>query len=191
MTRSHTLTPEKHRHFLACLVTCKGLIKPAAAKAGIGYRTVRDWIDRGESGEEPFATLVEEMHRIRGDKAGHWLNQLERISEETAGPQSVAATQLLLSYLMPDTFGEKSLKNAGIAEGVQAVIDAVQPLMSEGAYGELIRAIAALSGHGRVDQVQTGGATHVADAEGESVDERALGAGESAAVAEREGEGVL
>lgn len=171
MGKPHTLTPERHSHFLVCLISCRGIIKPAAAKAGIAYRTLRDWVERGEDGEEPFATLVTDMHRIRGDKAADMLGHLERISRDTLGPQSVAASQLILSYLMPDTFGDKALKASGIAEGVQAVMDAVQPLMSEGAYGELLRAMATLAGHGRMDQGEAAGAPAYVDAQGERVNE--------------------
>lgn len=167
MPKPHTLTPEVQERFLKNLTRCGGFIEVAAALSKIKRRTLYDWFTRGEAGEEPFASLLEEVLERRADAAREQIGEHRRLAEQN-GPHAAAASQFLLSALFPSQFGQKAQLTAAVNEEVQRLLDAIQPLMSEGAYGELVNALAALAGDGRVATEEADG-TVAAEAHGETV----------------------
>ncbi len=63
--RPISLTPEVHRRIVAALRL--GLSRSAAAGVGgIAARTMREWLARGEKGEEPFDAFLEAVEVAEG-----------------------------------------------------------------------------------------------------------------------------
>lgn len=60
------LTPE----LIAQIVSASPRITYAASKAGVGRRTLYDWLRRGESGERPYVDLYRGWEAMRLSRTG-------------------------------------------------------------------------------------------------------------------------
>lgn len=176
MGRPSTFTDQLAERFISRLSAAHGHITIACGLAKIPRRTMWDWLQRGKEGEEPFATFAASVDEIQSLAAAGHLDDLDHIAKTTNGPQSVAATQFALQALLPSTFGQKAQLEMAVTERLQQTLDGVQPLMPAESYRDLLHALAALSGHGRMaGEEASAGAGEVVDVSGEVVGEtRAL-----------------
>lgn len=172
MSRTHTFTPERASRFLTALIEAKGFIEVACGAARIPRSTVYGWFARGDQGEEPFAEFLLDVHEVRSGQVTRHLKNQERIADNSDGPQSVMASQWAAERLMPGLFGVKAQVEQAVTERLQQTLDGVQPLMPADSYRDLLHALAALAGNGRVvSEEASAGASAVVDVSGEVVGE--------------------
>jgi hypothetical protein len=154
------------------LVEARGFIEVACGEARLPRRTLYEWFDRGENGEEPFESFLLEVKAVRSAAVKKHLTNQERIANYNDGPQSVMASQWAAERLMPGVFGVKAQLEQAVSERLQQTLDGVQPLMPAESFRDLLHALAALAGHGRVvGEEASSGAGAVVDVAGESVGE--------------------
>lgn len=89
----------------------------AAAKVGVGRRTVYDWLARGETGEEPYATLTTRIAAARAEFAELRLREIESAGSQ-ARNSGWKASAWYLERCWPDLFGaRKTIEHTGPAGG--------------------------------------------------------------------------
>jgi hypothetical protein len=142
MPRPTNLTPELQR-VIAGYVNGGASIKNASVAAGVSWNTAKDWLARGKLGVEPYASFVAAMEQA---KAAWIVAGNLRIT--TAGRQDWKATawdfeRRLREYAPP---AQRIQMDVDIGEKVTAFLGRLQPLMSAGAYEEMLKALAVLHG---------------------------------------------
>lgn len=84
--RASMLTPEVTDKFFEAIR--KGArMNMAAAYAGVGYQTIRDWINRAKGTfkndpEGKYAEFYDEFKRAKAERSLRWLSQLERAAQD-------------------------------------------------------------------------------------------------------------
>lgn len=166
MPKPHTLTPEVQERFLTNLARCGGFIQVAAALSKVKHRTLYDWFRRADTGEQPFSDFLEQVSALRAMYATEQIDAHRRLAQQN-GPHAAAASQYLLNALFPAQFSNKANLAQAVQEELQRLLDAVQPMMSVEAYGELVSALASATSDRRVAGEEAGGGG-TAEAEGEA-----------------------
>lgn len=87
----------------------------AAQAAGIGVETLRGWRRRGESGEEPYATLLAQLLQAKAERQAELMSDLDEL-----GTRSWQAKAWLLERTAPEEFGMVSALRPEIEEAQQA-----------------------------------------------------------------------
>ena len=136
-------------------------IETAAKAAGIGKSTLYEWLERGAKEDKGrYRAFLEAVEEAQASDEMRGVQQLERLANDKVTvrcpqcesavavpvPNNVAlnAVTWKLERKYPDRYGGrvKLQVEAKVQEGVERLLDAVEPHMSRDAYGELVRAIA-------------------------------------------------
>lgn len=113
--RSTKYSPEVHQAIVSCL--SRGATKKLACEiAGISHWTFTDWLNRGELGDEPFATLLADCQQAMAVIA---LGRIERIS--AAGDEDWRADAWLLERTHRDEFARTIRQELKVTEGVEGL----------------------------------------------------------------------
>jgi hypothetical protein len=79
-------------------------MEPAAELAGLAPNTVRNWLKRGEAGEQPFNTFLRAFKRARANAEARITKNVLKASEL---PQYWAAGATYLERTYPDRWGRR------------------------------------------------------------------------------------
>lgn len=117
-------------------------LKFAAQAAGIGHTTLYGWLDRGKSGEQPFANFAEQIACARAravvDMVGEWRNGVT-----VSGKPDWHAVKDLLAAVYPDEFAPTSTVRMKLeGEVARDLLTFIRGSVSESAYAELEAAVA-------------------------------------------------
>jgi len=119
-----------------CEALRRGLPKRlAAAAAGIGERTYHSWRQRGEAGEEPYASFMAKVYEVEAELADDLLRSLvgvaTGIDEGTKDADKIKAAMFLLERRFPRDFGSKRAVELTGAEGGPVKTEASQPVFTD------------------------------------------------------------
>lgn len=77
-------------------------VQSACKKHGIGRKTFYRWLEKGTSGEEPYAAFAEAIDRAEGDLEHRWVRSLETVNAQW---QRFA---WLLEHRFPNAWGTRT-----------------------------------------------------------------------------------
>lgn len=83
-------------------------MEPAAELAGLASNTVRNWLKRGESGEEPYHTFLRAFKRARSEAESKVTKNILKASED---PRFWAAGATYLERTYPDRWARRNEDN--------------------------------------------------------------------------------
>lgn len=95
------------------------MLNYACQATGQNYYTVKDWLEKGAAGVEPYVDFWIEMGKARASKMR---SLVEMAQKDKGGPA------FLLERVFPSDFGPRS---RGRQEAVQALLDEVLPRLDE------------------------------------------------------------
>jgi hypothetical protein len=100
---SSKLTPEIQQKIIENLATNPSL-PSAAIRAGIAPSTLRDWLAKGEAGDERYAAFAQEVTLSRATVKDSVIAALIETACDVHHPQQVRAASKLLESLFPEEF---------------------------------------------------------------------------------------
>ena len=130
-------TPEVMAQIKAA-IECGQTVETACGIAGIGQRTYYRWMREDEDFNAEISQAIAKrdaatVTRLKANGKGDW-----------------KADAWLLERTSP-LFRPKQDVNVQVQKGLTDVLEAIRPLVSDGAFKEMIGAIATLQGHGAQD----------------------------------------
>lgn len=155
MGRDTDYTQEDAARFILAIRT-HGFVSSAADKARISRRKIYRWLERGERGEEPFATFLADVREARADVQGDLKGQA--LSE----PRNAT---WFLERMFPAEYGMRERVEQAAQEQLQHLLDSIIGELSDGAREELLAAVARHAGVAAVESAAVAGR---ASAEGET-----------------------
>lgn len=114
-------------------IRVSGFVSSACRKARLAPATVYRWLQRGETGEEPYATFLENVQAAR--------SEVEEELRETAKASPHTATWLL-ERTFPAEYGMRDKVEQAAAEQVQRLMDAIVGELSDDAREQVLSAVA-------------------------------------------------
>ena len=116
-------------------------ITAACELAGISRQTYYNWQRRGQKGEAPYDDFLKRVREAEAKAEARLSTHIEKMA---ADDWRAAAWKLERRF--PDKYGVRSTTKVEVSRSIEKLLDAVQEHMSEGAYDELVGALAALQG---------------------------------------------
>ncbi|MBI05356.1 MAG: hypothetical protein CMM54_00075 [Rhodospirillaceae bacterium] len=105
MARPTKLTDERREAI--CRMIVEGVpLKTAARAAGVTYNTLRNWMQRGEKGDEPYALFKEEVEEAQAVCEAQLVGIIKSAAVQESGGEWRAALALL-SRKFPERWSEK------------------------------------------------------------------------------------
>jgi hypothetical protein len=101
--------------------------KCAAEGASISFQTYKNWLKRGEAGEEPYASFAIKAAKARADDAMRSISVIERAQLRRPRPEDGQvegdwkAAAWLLEHKYPQEFGSAALQAAAASMRMGAV----------------------------------------------------------------------
>ena len=119
-------------------------VRFAAAKGGIGWRTVYDWLDRGENNPDRYPDLAAWAALFREAEAEYASQELARIDADAAADSNAwKARAWKLEKRFPREFGSKvALEHSGPDSGPIAVEHIESPEVAAARIETLLAALA-------------------------------------------------
>lgn len=109
--RPSLLTPEVHEKIVA-VVKGGSLLETAAAVAGVGRRTVYDWLEQGAAGVEPYAVFATAVAQAKAEGESRNVMLIAR-----AGAKDWRAAAWLLQRQNPEKYGQPVATGGGGGSG--------------------------------------------------------------------------
>jgi transposase len=117
-------------------------LEDAAGYVGVDPTTIHNWLKRGR---EARTGVFREFHdAVKRALAEQKVNSIQVITRASAKHWKAAAWLLARRY--PEEYGSKQTITVQVQRGVEQILESVREHMTSDAYGELIRAIAVVSG---------------------------------------------
>lgn len=109
--RPSLLTDEVQEKIVA-VVKGGSLLETAAAVAGIGRRTVYEWLEQGAAGKEPYAAFAAAVHQAKAEGESRNVMLIAR-----AGAKDWRAAAWLLQRQNPEKYGQPVTSGGGGSGG--------------------------------------------------------------------------
>lgn len=140
MGRQSTFNEHQANRFVDAIRT-SGMVTSACRRSGLSKATVYRWLERGDTGEEPFAGFLRRVQEARAD--------VEDTLRDKALTDPRTATWFL-ERLFPNDYGMRDKVEQAAAEQVQALMDTIVGELSDGAREELLAALSRHVGSGSI-----------------------------------------
>lgn len=121
-----------------CTLVAAGVsVEAAAGSQGVSKRTVYNWRERGEAGEQPFAAFEAEIDKALGSiEARLSMNVVARAKDDWR------AGAWVLERRVAERFGEQGKLERKLEEIVEKVLDAARQEMDPDSHQRLLRKLA-------------------------------------------------
>lgn len=166
MARKTALTPDVHDRIVE-YVRAGNYLSTAAAAAGVTARSLRNWLRRGASGEEPYATLHAEVLAAQAEGEARLVRSVSAAAdgifdEETgkfvAAPDWRAGIEIL-QRRHPDRWS--SQVKVKVEDELSRFLDIAERVLAPEVFATLLEAYDAAVGAGEAEEDPGAEAPHV------------------------------